>query len=63
MGVLSSDAGDIFPGFESLDQYVDFVVDVMAVANEFLMDKLKWICSVALRDCSTFQRFDVSAVF
>lgn len=38
-------------GFRSLDEFIDFVCDVMAIANELLMDKLKWICSVVLRDC------------
>ncbi|KAH9808312.1 hypothetical protein DFH28DRAFT_1039440 [Melampsora americana] len=37
--------------FESLDDFIEFVCDVMSIANELLMDKLKWICSVVLRDC------------
>ncbi|KAH9446520.1 hypothetical protein Pst134EA_030434 [Puccinia striiformis f. sp. tritici] len=37
--------------FDGLNDYIDFVFEVMAVANEFLMDKLKFICSVVLRRC------------
>ncbi|EGG01861.1 uncharacterized protein MELLADRAFT_91837 [Melampsora larici-populina 98AG31] len=51
--IYTDGATDLFftEGFGSLDEFIDFVCDVMAIANELLMDKLKWICSVVLRDC------------
>ena len=31
------------------DEYIDFVSQVLAAANELLLDKLKLICSAVLR--------------
>lgn len=34
------------------DDYIDFVTQVLAVANELLIDKLKLVCSAVLRGFS-----------
>lgn len=50
--VYTDDDDLFFPkDFQSLNDYVDFVFDVMAAANELMMDKLKFVCSVVLRRC------------
>ncbi|WAR63538.1 hypothetical protein PtB15_17B138 [Puccinia triticina] len=51
--IYTDDADDLFlaKDFLSLNDYIDFVFDVMSVANELMMDKLKYICSVVLRRC------------
>jgi len=51
--IYTDDADDLFltKDFTSLYDYIDFVFDVMSVANELMMDKLKYICSVVLRRC------------
>lgn len=37
------------PERETSDEVVEFVIEVLGVANEFLADKLKLICSAVLR--------------
>ncbi|EFP88464.2 uncharacterized protein PGTG_14042 [Puccinia graminis f. sp. tritici CRL 75-36-700-3] len=51
--IYTDEADDLFlaKDFLSLNDYIDFVFDVMSVANELMMDKLKYICSVVLRRC------------
>ncbi|PLW28985.1 hypothetical protein PCASD_19468 [Puccinia coronata f. sp. avenae] len=51
--IYTDDAEDLFlaKDFLSLNDYIDFIFDVMSVANELMMDKLKYICSVVLRRC------------
>ncbi|KDE03212.1 hypothetical protein, variant [Microbotryum lychnidis-dioicae p1A1 Lamole] len=61
---IHSDAGiGLFRSIEraSAEDYIDFATQVLAVANELLLDKLKAICSVVLRDFITLR--NVCAIF
>ncbi|MBW0477451.1 hypothetical protein O181_017166 [Austropuccinia psidii MF-1] len=51
--IYTDDRDNLFVAqdFDSLDGYIDFIFDVLAAANELMMDKLKLICSNALRNC------------
>ncbi|KAJ8293937.1 BTB/POZ domain-containing protein 1 [Rhodotorula toruloides] len=40
---------------ETADEYIDFTVQVLAAANELLLDKLKQVCSAVLRSFVTLQ--------
>ncbi|KAF8471308.1 hypothetical protein BDZ91DRAFT_521229 [Kalaharituber pfeilii] len=48
---MYTDSVDIFDqvkGMESLDQFLDYIVDVLAVANELMLDKLSMVCQKLL---------------
>ncbi|GAA5888090.1 hypothetical protein JCM5296_005430 [Sporobolomyces johnsonii] len=52
------DAGmSLFQGVDrpTPEEYIDFTVQVLAVANELLLDKLKQVCSAVLRSFVTLQ--------
>ena len=57
--IFYSNVKELIKGKDTVDDFINFMIDLIYLSNELLIPELKHLCELAIKDCINFENYDI----